>query len=68
MDRNLVRLAVVTSLAAFCLDAPARAQDRMPLIPADKLTDAQKKRPKPSRKAAATPSAGRSCRSSAARR
>jgi 4-carboxymuconolactone decarboxylase len=43
MDRNLVRLAVVTSLAAFCLHAPARAQDRMPPIPADKLTDAQKK-------------------------
>ena len=43
MDRNLVRLAVVTSLAAFCLAAPARAQDRMPPIPADKLTDAQKK-------------------------
>jgi 4-carboxymuconolactone decarboxylase len=43
MDRNLVRLAVVASLAAFCLDAPARAQDRMPPIPADKLTDAQKK-------------------------
>jgi 4-carboxymuconolactone decarboxylase len=43
MDRNLVRLAVVASLAAFCLDARARAQDRMPPIPADKLTDAQKK-------------------------
>jgi 4-carboxymuconolactone decarboxylase len=43
MDRNLVRLAVVASLAAFCLHAPARAQDRMPPIPADKLTDAQKK-------------------------
>lgn len=43
MDRNLVRLAVVASLAAFCLAAPARAQDRMPPIPADRLTDAQKK-------------------------
>jgi 4-carboxymuconolactone decarboxylase len=43
MDRNLVRLAVVASLAAFCLDAPPRAQDRKPPIPADKLTDAQKK-------------------------
>jgi len=43
MDRNLMRLAVVASLAAFCLAAPARAQDRMPPIPADKLTDAQKK-------------------------
>jgi len=43
MDRNLMRLAVVASLAAFCLAAPARAQDRMPPIPADRLTDAQKK-------------------------
>jgi 4-carboxymuconolactone decarboxylase len=43
MDRNLVRLAVVASLTAFCLAAPAWAQDRMPPIPADKLTDAQKK-------------------------
>ena len=43
MDRNLVRLAVVALLATFCLAAPARAQDRMPPIPADRLTDAQKK-------------------------
>jgi 4-carboxymuconolactone decarboxylase len=43
MDRNLTRLAVVASLAAFCVASPSRAQDRMPPIPADKLTDAQKK-------------------------
>jgi 4-carboxymuconolactone decarboxylase len=42
MDRNLMRLAVVASLAAFWAASPARAQDRMPPIPADKLTDAQK--------------------------
>jgi 4-carboxymuconolactone decarboxylase len=36
---NLFAAVLVTS----CVAAPARAQDRMPPIPADKLTDAQRK-------------------------
>src|ERR1700710_3016101 len=35
---------IIAALSAFCLlAAPLRAQDRMPPIPADKLTEAQKK-------------------------
>lgn len=42
MDRN--RLAMAVLAVALCtVPAPASAQDRMPPIPADKLTDAQKK-------------------------
>ena len=39
---HIVRLAA--ALAALCfLNLPLKAQDRMPPIPADKLTEAQKK-------------------------
>ena len=39
---HIVRLAA--ALSAFCLlSCPLQAQDRMPPIPADKLTEAQKK-------------------------
>ena len=41
MDRPFTRAAIVISLLFFA--APAPAQDRMPPIPADKLTDAQKR-------------------------
>ena len=44
MDRNLVRAGLLVALSAFCFLAwPLAAQDRMPPIPADKLTEAQKK-------------------------
>jgi len=39
---QIVRLAVLLS-ALCCLSLPLKAQDRMPAIPADKLTEAQKK-------------------------
>jgi 4-carboxymuconolactone decarboxylase len=39
MNRNLAGFAI----AFVCLTAPAAAQDRMPPIPPDKMTDAQKK-------------------------
>jgi hypothetical protein len=35
---------IIAALSAFCLlSLPLKAQDRMPPIPADKLTEAQKK-------------------------
>ena len=40
MPRNLVRLVIAMSLFSLL---PAAAQDRMPPIPADKMTDLQKK-------------------------
>jgi 4-carboxymuconolactone decarboxylase len=40
---HIARLAAA-ALSAFCLlSLPLKAQDRMPPIPADKLTEAQKK-------------------------
>src|ERR1700737_4121603 len=44
MHRKLVRFAIAASLAAMCTPAfPAAAQDRMPPIPPEKMTDVQKK-------------------------
>src|SRR5262247_1011395 len=43
MQREITRSFVAALLTIFCAAAPVRAQDRMPPIPADKLTDAQKR-------------------------
>ena len=44
MPRNLMRFTIVISIATLCgLASPVKAQDRMPPIPPDKMTDAQKK-------------------------
>src|SRR6195256_3770395 len=43
MHRMFMRFAIVVSLTALCgLGSPAAAQDRMPPIPPDKMTDVQK--------------------------
>jgi len=44
MPRSLMRFTIVISIATLCgLASPVKAQDRMPPIPPDKMTDAQKK-------------------------
>jgi 4-carboxymuconolactone decarboxylase len=43
MPASMLRSLFVTAFLAGALAGPAWAQDRMPPIPADKLTDAQKK-------------------------
>src|SRR5499426_925754 len=43
MQREITRSFVAALLTIFCAAAPVRAQDRMPPIPPDKMTDAQKK-------------------------
>src|SRR5260370_6088674 len=49
MDGIGIRARILIAVCAFCLlgtlfvAQPSQAQDRMPPIPADKLTDAQKK-------------------------
>jgi 4-carboxymuconolactone decarboxylase len=43
MPRNLICFGVAISLAILSLVSPGAAQDRMPPIPADKMTDGQKK-------------------------
>ena len=43
MPRHLIRFGIAISLAILSLAAPAAAQDRMPPLPADKMTDVQKK-------------------------
>jgi len=42
MQRKLMRFAIAIGLTALCA-VPVRAQDRLPPIPPDKMTDAQKK-------------------------
>jgi len=43
MQRQFARSFVIALVTAVCIAAPVRAQDRMPPIPPDKMTDAQKK-------------------------
>jgi 4-carboxymuconolactone decarboxylase len=43
MPRFLMRFGAAMSIATFVLASAAAAQDRMPPIPADKMTDLQKK-------------------------
>jgi 4-carboxymuconolactone decarboxylase len=43
MERKRIFVATLALLAALALPVTAGAQDRMPPIPADKMTDAQKK-------------------------